>query len=389
MENLRHPLFETMGDSGESVAQSPALALAIAHLTACAERGGPASSRDRAFLRALTRGANLLPPDAGWASTASLVALYVPFWTALQAVEDARPGTMARIPWPPTPFSVYLCAAEGPEAATRRSRDNAQQFGGPYGPERAYGLAAASWDTLAQAVDRDGGLDGRRYLVAVSHRDDLHCGDIWEATLATPAGRVVASLVARPEPYIAADAQATEPSAPDDGDSAPPLPPRDDRLHWGTPYEDTTNGAGLDDDDDDDDDKKHKANDDGRACAVTDSAAQGGVANLELGSTEAAIHRAPVARAPGMLFEFGGSNTARHLGPAAAALEIVYGRRAMRAWPSLVCALLYAAMSAVVSDDDALCPLRLLPTAADRAVARPDRESLGVALGTMLAARDL
>lgn len=385
-------LLWAMADGDESATRSPALTLATLHLTACAEHGGPASSRDRAFLRALTKGANLLPPDAGWASPASLVALYVPFWTALQAIEDARPGTVARIPWPPTPFSVYLCAAEGPDVAARRNC-SAARFGGPYGPERAYGLAAASWDTLAQAVDQDGGLDGHRYLVAVSRSGD-HEDDIWEATLTTPAGLVVASLMARPESGRDIGAQTNKPllstANDDDGHTMPPppLPPRDDCRPCGVANDmNATKATGIDDDGNDDNDNGIKEN--AQIPVITNSGVHTCVDGSKLGSEAATMRRAPVARAAGMLFEFGGSNIGRHLGPAAAALETIYGRRTMRAWPSLVCALLYAAMGAVVSDDEALCPLRLLPTAVDRAVARPDQESLGVALGTMLAARDL
>ncbi|BCU03826.1 hypothetical protein [Pandoravirus japonicus] len=377
-----------------SSARSPALTLAASHLTECTARGGPASSRDRAFLRALTEGANLAPPGAGWVQPALLVSLYVPFWTALQAIEDAHPGTVARIPWPPTPFAVYLCAAEGFEGAARR-RGSEARFSSPYGPERAYGLAAASWDALARAVAQDGGLDARRYVVVVSR-----CGDrrdeAWKATLTTPAGTTIASLVARPDPDAGGDpCRGGGPSAPSSsaeiGGGHPSFSPsRRDHLPPDGPGDGMPDiGGAIDDDAIGDDDKsRDAAQDPTRACRRTDAHGNPKDGDGRVKDVQT-MQRVPVARAAGMLFEFGASGGARHLGQAAAALEVIYGRRARRTWPSLVCALLYAAMGAVVSDDEAMCPLRLLPTAVDRAVARPDRESVGAALGTMLAARDL
>lgn len=370
-------------DSDGPTARSPALTLAASHLTECAARGGPASSRDHAFLRALTEGANLAPPGTDWVQPTLLVSLYVPFWTALQAIEDAHPGTVARVPWPPTPFAVYLCAAEGFEGAARRHGSGAR-FSSPYEPERAYGLAAASWDALARAVAQDGGLDAHRYVVVVSRCGD-HRDEAWEATLATPTGAIVASLFARPDPDAAGDARkegGSSAAAPDNGGGHPSFSPsRRDCPPSGV------SGDGMPDVDSavgHDDDKSHgAAQNPARACRHTDAHGDG------RGKDAQAMRRVPVARVAGALFEFGASGAARHLGPAAAALEIIYGRRSRRAWPSLVCALLYAAMGAVVSDDEAMCPLRLLPTAVDRAVARPDQESVGAALGTMLAARDL
>ncbi|AGO82606.1 hypothetical protein pdul_cds_514 [Pandoravirus dulcis] len=377
-------------DSDGSTARSPALTLAASHLAECAARGGPTSSRDRAFLRALTEGANLAPPGAGWVQPALLVSLYVPFWTALQAIEDARPGTVARIPWPPTPFAVYLCAAEGFEGAARRHGSGAR-FSSPYGPERAYGLAAASWDALARAVAQDGGLDAHRYVVVVSR-----CGDrrdeAWKATLTTPTGTIVASLVARPDP------DANEDLPKEGGPSAPVAdvggghlsfsPFRRDHLPLGGSRDGVPDIDGAIDGAIDNNKARDAAQNPTRVCRRTDAHGDSKDGDRQSKDMQA-MQRVPVARAAGMLFEFGASGGARHLGPAAAALEIIYGRRARRPWPSLVCALLYAAMGAVVADDEARCPLRLLPTAVDRAVARPDQESVGAALGTMLAARDL
>jgi len=80
-----------------------------------------------------------------------LAQLYVPFWTALDAVHDTSPETMSRIPWPPTPLSVYLYVLDGALGATA-GLARGVRFGPPYGAERAYGLAAASWDMLALAV---------------------------------------------------------------------------------------------------------------------------------------------------------------------------------------------------------------------------------------------
>ncbi|WBR14692.1 hypothetical protein pkur_cds_518 [Pandoravirus kuranda] len=319
---------------------SPALALATARLQSCAAQGGPVTARDRTFLKVLTKEANLLPPGAGWASVASVCAIYLPFWTALQAIEDVHPGTVGLVPWPPTPLSVYLSAADGSaRAAERRARG--EQFGAPYGPERAYALAAASWDALATVINDDvanndgdsfnryGGASVGARLGDTLHRIVVKRADprvetsvLWEASLATPAGIPVASLVAHT----------------DDSD-------------------DMANTAAAD-----------KTDGSNRA--------------------EPSMRRTTVARAAGMRFDFGGSG-ARTLGPNAVALETVYARRVSRVWPSLVCALLYAALGAVVSDDATLCPLRLLPTGADCAVARVDQHGLGIALGSMLAARDI
>lgn len=378
-------------DSDGPTARSPALTLAASHLTECAARGGPASSRDRAFLRALTEGANLASPGAGWVHTALLVSLYVPFWNALQAIEDAHPGTVARVPWPPTPFGVYLCAAEGFEGAARRHGSEAR-FSSPYGPERAYGLAAASWDALARAVAQDGGLDAHRYVVVVSRCGDGR-DDAWEATLATPAGTIVASLFARLDPDAGGDPRREEgPSASSSsteiGGGRPSFSPsRRDHLPPDGPSDGMPDIGGAIDNDDDAKSRGATQNPT-RVCRPTDARGDSKDGDGRDKDVQA-MQRVPVARVAGVLFEFGARGGARHLGPAATALEIVYARRARRVWPSLVCALLHAAMGAVVSDDQAMCPLHLLPTAVDRAVARPDRESVGAALGAMLAARDL
>lgn len=324
---------------------SPALALATSRLRLCAARGGPTAARDRTFLSVLTKEANLLPPGAGWASVACVCDVYLPFWTALQAIEDVHPGTVGLVPWPPTPLSVYLSVADGSaRAAERRARG--EQFGAPYGPERAYALAAASWDALATVVndadhhhnnnnnnkngDSSGGsvsagarLGDALYRVVVKRADPrVETLLLWEASLTTPTGALVASLVARSDSVNAGNTTVAD--EPADGDN----------------------------------------------------------------SVEPPLRRATVARAADMRFDFGGSGV-HALGPNAIALETVYARRASRTWPSLVCGLLYAALGAVVSDDAALCPLRLLPTGADCAVARVDQRGLGVALGTMLAARDI
>ncbi|AVK77070.1 hypothetical protein pmac_cds_382 [Pandoravirus macleodensis] len=347
----------TDGDTEDSAAHhedtlSPALALATARLRSCAAHGGPATARDRAFLSVLTKEANLLPPGAGRASMACVCDLYLPFWTALQAIEDVHPGTVGLVPWPPTPLSVYLSAADGSTRAAQR-RARGEQFGAPYGPERAYALAAASWDALATVIndnnnnnngsgnnnnnnnDNDGDDMDRRvgaamclgdvfYRVVVERADPrIETTLLWEASLTTPAGATVASLVARSD-NVAMD----------------------------------------------------------NALSLTEKT------NHDNNLAEPSLRRTTVARAADMRFDFGGSG-ARALGPSAVALETVYVRRASRMWPSLVCALLYAALGAVVSDDATLCPLRLLPTGADCAVARADQRGLGIALGSMLAARDL
>lgn len=327
-------------------ALSPALALATARLRSCAAHGGPATARDRAFLNVLTKEANLLPPGAGRPSMACVCDIYLPFWTALQAIEDVHPGTVGLVPWPPTPLSVYLSAADGSARAAQR-RARGEQFGAPYGPDRAYALAAASWDALATVIndnnnsggggnDNDGGKDGRvgaamrlgdaLYRVVVERADPrIETSLLWEASLTTPAGAMVASLVAHSDNGVVDNALSiTEKSN----------------------HDNNNNSSGP------------------------------------------SLRRTTVARAADMRFDFGGSS-ARALGPSAVALETVYARRASRVWPSLVCALLYAALGAVVSDDAALCPLRLLPTGADCAVARADQHGLGIALGSMLAARDL
>lgn len=80
-----------------------------------------------------------------------VVEIYVPFWAALEAVDDVVPGTVAHVPWPPTPLSVYLFVTNGADGALARLARGVR-FSAPHDMERAYGLAAAAWDMIAAHV---------------------------------------------------------------------------------------------------------------------------------------------------------------------------------------------------------------------------------------------
>jgi hypothetical protein len=295
---------------------------------------------DRLLLYVLATGAALIPHDEGaiddYAPCADerrfLGRIYGAFWTALEAIEDARPGTLATVPWPPTPMSVYLRVIDGPQDAIERARRGVR-YKPPYGVERAYGLAATAWWALARAVRDEASPDPatiprsapeRRFRLVVARLADGR----WGACLIAPAGRRAASLLTVPDATSAAP-------------SIVSLPDRRRKMRRPPPL--------------------RFASADGRTYELREAS----LADMDpIAQTICAIYRAR---------------------------RFVPSHRC----PTALCALLHAALLSVSScaggneerDARARCPILLRSVAPDRYAARVDAHELATALAVQLADR--